>query len=326
MEFMLLIIQGYASSYSIWSYMKDNPKEYPKPTAYKNINQRLLRLARIGLLEGEIKFDSPESTHGRRDYKITMEGLKRLIPYFLTYPESFKELIEYMNKSNLDKDAFGNVLVRNAGSLVRVVNEYYKHADLHKSFEGVFTPEGQAEMKELRKAAMKILKLERHLDELEKAQLGEEKYKKIAAARFNADVENQWIPEIVDIEELWLSILEIGTRMKNITEIYSKRARSADKRKTINEAAKKIDGSISLANKAFESFRHSAKEFHDNIYTLNLPISEAKQTMEDTELQINKISSDLKEKGTYTFDSELEEMIKFSEGVKSSPGRKKKQT
>lgn len=124
MKFMLLIIRGYASSYSIWTYMKNNPKEYPKPIAYKNINQRLLRLARIGLLEGEVKFDTPTSTHGRRDYKVTRNGLDQLIPYMKKHTEVVQDIIKYMDKIGADKNLFGLILLEEHTHMTKLLNVF----------------------------------------------------------------------------------------------------------------------------------------------------------------------------------------------------------
>lgn len=126
MEYMMLIIRGYASAYSIWTFMKDNPKEYPKPTAYKNINLRLIRLARIGLLKGEVKFDVPGSTHGRRDYEVTMEGLERLIPYLIDHSYEIQTVIEYIETIGLDTISFGLLLLKKYTSMTGLVHEYHK--------------------------------------------------------------------------------------------------------------------------------------------------------------------------------------------------------
>ena len=130
MEFILLIMQGHASAYSIWTYMKDNPDVRPRTTAYKNINQRLTRLARIGLLEGEVKFDVPGSTRGRRDYKVTMEGLERLIPYLIEHPEEIQTVIAYMEKIGLDKNLFGILLLEKHTGMSRLLNIYQDHTSI----------------------------------------------------------------------------------------------------------------------------------------------------------------------------------------------------
>jgi hypothetical protein len=117
---LILITRGHTSSYSIWSAMKEEAKRKSNPKkvlAYKNIHQRALNLLKHGYLE-EIKFDLI-NMHGRRDYKLTLKGMKQLLPYIKNHPDNLKNLVEYMDKIKFPKESFVSVLI-NELSILRL--------------------------------------------------------------------------------------------------------------------------------------------------------------------------------------------------------------
>lgn len=124
---MLLIMRGYTSSYALWSYIRENKTEYLKRVAYKNVNQRFLRLARLGLLE-EIQLG--ENPHRRIDYRLTMKGLEELVPYILSHPQEVKNVVQYMDKSGLSKETFGHRLIDNVEFAFNTANEYLTYSNL----------------------------------------------------------------------------------------------------------------------------------------------------------------------------------------------------
>lgn len=124
MELMLLVIQGYTSSYALWTYVKNNKTEYVKPVAYKNINQRFLRLAKLNFLK-EVQLG--KNPHRRIDYKLTIKGLEELIPYLIVHPEKgVQDIIQYMDKFGLDKHAFGDLLVRKTIPILSFTDQYWE--------------------------------------------------------------------------------------------------------------------------------------------------------------------------------------------------------
>ena len=110
-DIILLVTKGYTSSYAIWSAMNEEAKrklKLKKSIAYKNVHQRALNLLKHGFLE-EIKVDLI-NMHGRRDYKLTLKGLKQLVPYIKAHPDHVKDLMEYMDKIKFREELFVNVL------------------------------------------------------------------------------------------------------------------------------------------------------------------------------------------------------------------------
>lgn len=95
---------------------------------YRNNNKRVIRLAQLGLIE-EIK-TAPHNVvniHGRKDYKVTRKGLKHLIPYVITHPDDDVKVVpEDMDRSGLDKQAFGEILVTGTTSMIKSTYEYLK--------------------------------------------------------------------------------------------------------------------------------------------------------------------------------------------------------
>jgi hypothetical protein len=111
-EIILLVTKGHTSSYSIWMAMTEEAKRSSKPKkviAYKNVHQRALTLLKHGYLE-EIKSDLI-NMHGRRDYKLTLKGLKQLVPFIKLHPDNVKHIVGYMDKIKFPKELFVNVLV-----------------------------------------------------------------------------------------------------------------------------------------------------------------------------------------------------------------------
>jgi hypothetical protein len=116
-DFLKMIVRGYTSAYSIYISMKKEAEaEKGKSITYKNIGERMLRLARDGLIE-ESEIDK-RSIHGRRDYRLTSEGIRALMPNTEVINEDdVTSLMEYLSKaySNDDDDddqsAFAEVVV-----------------------------------------------------------------------------------------------------------------------------------------------------------------------------------------------------------------------
>ncbi len=132
---LLMVTKGHTSSYAIWMAMTEEAKKKSNPTkviAYKNINQRALNLLTHGYFE-EIKFDLI-NMHGRRDYKLTLKGMKQLVPHLKIHPDNFKNFIEYMDKIKFRKELFVNVLVNEFSqlslerkSIASMLNLYQKY-------------------------------------------------------------------------------------------------------------------------------------------------------------------------------------------------------
>ena len=79
-----------------------------KVMTYRNTNKRVIRLAKLELLE-EIKPDSNTvNIHGRKDYKVTTKGLKHLIPNIMT-AEDARTITAYVDRffKTVEKQAFG---------------------------------------------------------------------------------------------------------------------------------------------------------------------------------------------------------------------------
>jgi hypothetical protein len=128
-EIILLVTQGSSSSYSIWTSMKKEAKEKAsdkKVMAYININKRISELARMGLLE-EIKPDAQTvNIHGRRDYKVTKKGMEQLLPHILEHPEVVENMNEYMDKTGLNRQAFGEKLIDWVETAFKSINGYFE--------------------------------------------------------------------------------------------------------------------------------------------------------------------------------------------------------
>ena len=121
---------GSASSYSIWSYLKDEAiltGDLNKFMAYKNVNKRIVKLLNHGLIS-QIN-TGKTNVHGRKDYKLTDIGLTYLVPYFLTHPKDVKTLVYYMNNHKIDKNNFGRLLRKGHALAVEALTSYEKYSE-----------------------------------------------------------------------------------------------------------------------------------------------------------------------------------------------------
>lgn len=104
----------------------------PKALAYKNINKRTVNLFRAGYLE-EIKIDLV-NMHGRKDYKVTIDGMEQLIPYLLLQSkmDDFKAIAEYVLKSGLDDQLFRSILANKINDILIAADNYcrFVHVEL----------------------------------------------------------------------------------------------------------------------------------------------------------------------------------------------------
>jgi hypothetical protein len=120
---------GSTSSYTIWSYMKDEAirtGDHNKFMAYKNINKRIIRFLNHGLIS-QINTNSP-NVHGRKEYVLTDVGLAKLVPYFLAHPVEVKLLVYYLNYNSIDKKHFGRLLRKGYASAAEALNAYDKYS------------------------------------------------------------------------------------------------------------------------------------------------------------------------------------------------------
>jgi hypothetical protein len=93
---------------------------------YKNVNKRMVRLCEAGFLE-EIKPDAyTVNIHGRKDYKLTVNGMEQVILHILMYPNELQNIIRYMNKIGLDKQLLEARLQEGYRLMVEAVDEYQK--------------------------------------------------------------------------------------------------------------------------------------------------------------------------------------------------------
>lgn len=121
---------GSASSYSIWSYLKDEAiltGDLNKFMAYKNVNKRIVKLLNHGLISQINK--GKTNVHGRKDYKLTDIGLTYLVPYFLTHPKDVRILVYYMNNHKIDKNNFGRLLRKGHALAVEALTSYEKYSE-----------------------------------------------------------------------------------------------------------------------------------------------------------------------------------------------------
>jgi hypothetical protein len=104
-DFLKKITQGHASAYKIHAAMKKQAEVNEKQPmiSYSNIAERMLRLARDGLIE--VTQVDTRSIHGRKDYRLTSKGIHALI-----FPDAntlqIKDaitLIDYLEKVYHDK-------------------------------------------------------------------------------------------------------------------------------------------------------------------------------------------------------------------------------
>lgn len=149
--FIWFIAMGNTSAYSVWLAMKEEVEreEGIKMMAYKNVNKRIIKLGNLGLIE-ELRPDK-YSLHGRRDFRVTNEGMKQLILHILLHPNDVTKIIEYMDKYAMDKKTIANLLLRESHTIVETVSKFVKNTNLPELL-GVFTPEGSEEYTEMQNA------------------------------------------------------------------------------------------------------------------------------------------------------------------------------
>jgi len=124
-EYLQLIMKGYTSSYSIWSYLKQKAEKDPKLTgiSYKNVNKRFIKLIKIKAIE-EIQIPGTSNIHGRKDFRVSLTGLELLIPYFKKYPKEIQNIVMYMDKIGLDKNLFGLSILEGFTNNTKLLNTY----------------------------------------------------------------------------------------------------------------------------------------------------------------------------------------------------------
>ena len=92
---------------------------------YKNINRRIVILAKEGYIE-EIPY-TKRTPHGRIDYKLTMKGFLFLIPYFLNNPSQMRGAVEYIDKFGLDKQEIVREVMIGHNNVIDAINEFTKY-------------------------------------------------------------------------------------------------------------------------------------------------------------------------------------------------------
>ncbi len=111
--------------------------------AYKNINTRVLGLARAGLIE-EVKIGN-NSIHGRKDYRVTLKGLEQLIlPSAIKIQKGYvKTIVDHVNNKSYSATADRNILGRlltdrfiDAANLLNEYLTYIQHPELMPIKEG----------------------------------------------------------------------------------------------------------------------------------------------------------------------------------------------
>ena len=118
-----------------------------KVIVYKNVNRRILLLARAGFIE-ELKY-AERTPHGRIEYKLTMKGLEQLIPHILADPEGVKNIVGYMDKFGLDKKALGEQLENRAVSMIDALVFYQRYSGLPAT-HAIFSSEDLEEKEAVR--------------------------------------------------------------------------------------------------------------------------------------------------------------------------------
>lgn len=78
-----------------------------------SVNKRVRKLAKTGFLEQLKPVNDlyTLNTHGRKDYKITMQGMKQLIQYVINRPLTSGKIIEYIEKTGLNMELLGPILL-----------------------------------------------------------------------------------------------------------------------------------------------------------------------------------------------------------------------
>lgn len=158
-EIILLVMKGRRSAYSVWTTMKKESREKNldiKVMTYRNINKRVIKLAKLGLIEEETKLDvHAVNIHGRKDYKITTKGLECLIPHMMAYPEDVKNIIEHMDKFGVDKKVIGDLLKDRVRTTFESVNQFLRFMELPE-IGAIYSKKRAAEMRLLRTAMTEL--------------------------------------------------------------------------------------------------------------------------------------------------------------------------
>lgn len=115
------------SAYATWLIMNEESGE--NAFSYKNIGKRFVRLAKHKILE-EVKLEGVENLHGRKDYRLTNNGLAYLLPYILIHPEEVQSIVRYMDKFGVDKKGFGETLLRTLLLIAETIKEYQKFTNI----------------------------------------------------------------------------------------------------------------------------------------------------------------------------------------------------
>jgi len=134
-QFLLLFIKGSTSSYGIWNIISKNPDLNIKPMAYNNINKRIVALYNKGYLE-EIDLQDKFNIHGRKDYRVTIEGIEQVIPHILNLKKGnvfteIRTITEYLDKagySKYNKVDIGREIYKRLQVDIISLTEYLGHA------------------------------------------------------------------------------------------------------------------------------------------------------------------------------------------------------
>jgi len=101
----IMVTKWRTSSYSIWAQMKTNAQlkgEGAIALHYKNVNKRVAKLAKAGLLKGIFPSAITINVHGRRDFIVTIKGIRKLIPFIITHPDEIEKVIGYARKFEIN--------------------------------------------------------------------------------------------------------------------------------------------------------------------------------------------------------------------------------
>jgi hypothetical protein len=109
---------------------------------YKNINKRVIKLSRLGLVEGIKSSPYTVNIHGRRDYKLTMKGLLCLQDHIIARPQDIRYIVEYMDKNQVDKKEFTKLLNDRVTSTIFAVDLYRRTIGMDR-FRLEWDKEGQ---------------------------------------------------------------------------------------------------------------------------------------------------------------------------------------
>ena len=133
-EFLKMITRGHTSAYTIFTAMKKQAEvdEKERVITYKNIGERILRLARDGLIE--VTETDERSIHGRKDYQLTLNGIMNLMSSPLN-KEDVKMIIDYLSKISAGNESFsqgfvGTLLLTKLNDVNILLDEYAEHINI----------------------------------------------------------------------------------------------------------------------------------------------------------------------------------------------------